>query len=610
MKSQKRILALVLALLLLALAACDKTSGGNQPDQPTDQQNNQQQNHQQPTSQREDIHTAKSADELYQLFTATYEDYSYTDMIKEDAEPTEDSSMENNYGTNIQVDGYDEGDIVKTDGTYLYILGAADLKIVSADGESTQLLSTTNVLVSGGADSYETTSALYVYGSTVAVISTAEIFYSDDVYFSYEDQCHVKFYDVSDPTAPKLIGTTVQDGNYRDSRMADGKIYVASVDYKFSPEEDMEPTYMPCVWEDGVAEPLSLDRIFVCPDDRASSYTVVSMVDMATAQCVDSCAFTGDSNSIYMDDTGLYLARIVYTDEESEPYTEDQYSVVSVQSSAQTEIKKLTTDGGSLVLAAEAYVDGCVLNQYSMDVYNGNLRIATSSDRSGYKIYTDEKYGWSNYQPGDSDSGNNVFILDANLNQIGAVTGFAQGEEIYSARFLGDIAFVVTYVQTDPLFAIDLTDPTAPKILDELKVTGVSDYLHLYQDGKLFGLGVSEDWSLQAEMFDVSDPENISLETQLVLSGYDWTAALNNPRAILINASQNLIAFPADSAYVVLGYEGQTLTERGTFQFEYYTERTRGMLIGDTVYICDPQAVTVVAADTLTEIANIQFGVG
>lgn len=619
-------LLLVIFMTLSWLTACDNTASdtptennrpveNNQPVESNQPGGNQQTGTPEPNqTQLADIHTAASADELFQLFTAANDESNSIDFVTEEAVPSDGKDdaeiTDADYGTNVQVDGYDEGDIVKTDGKYLYILGAADLKIIAADGENTKLISTTNIMNSSDQYSYEMSSALYIYNTTLAVISTAENYSGDVGAFSYTDQCHVKLYDVSDPTAPKLISDVAQDGYYRDSRMVDGKIYLVSVDYKFAPTEDTDQSYMPCLWEDNAATTLPLDRIFVCPSDQASSYSLVSVLDMSTATRLDSCAFTGDSSSIYMDASGLYLARTVYTDNRSDPYTEEQYSVVSVESFTQTELKKLIVEGDSLVLSASAYVDGTVLNQYSMDVYNGNLRIATSSNRRNYQIYTDEKYGWSNYKSGESNSGNNVFILDTGLNQLGAVTGFAPDERIYSARFLGDIAFVVTYVETDPLFAIDLSDPTAPTIMDELEVTGVSDYLHMYEDGKLFGLGVSENWTLQAEMFDVTDLENLSLEARLDLNQYNWSEALNNPRAILVDKAHNLIAFPTDNAYVVLGYDGQTLAERGNFSFDYYTDRTRGMLIGDTVYICDPQAVIAVAADSLEEVANIQFGVG
>lgn len=559
----------------------------------------------------EDIRTADSYEELYRLLTDARvqqtEHWQSSEVPTDDAETSDEhySSM-----TNIQVDGYDEGDTVKTDGTYLYILGSADLKIVEADAENPTLVSTTIVAGSAGAESYETANALYLSDEAVAVVITSsESFETSGDVVSYVDQCHVKLYDVSDPTAPVLMGDLAQDGVYQDSRLTDGVVYVVSTENKFAPEETDEASYIPYVWEEETASQIPLDSIYICPDTGTSAYSIVSSVDTAQASRTDVCAFTGGSDLVYMDDTGLYLARTIQRGAESEPYTKNQYTVVDVERVIQTEIKKISTAGGTLKLEQQAYLDGAVSDQYAMDVYEGNLRVATTSDSESYQVFTDETYGWSNYLEGESSGGNNVFVLDAEFNQIGAVTGFAQDEQIYSVRFLAESAYVVTYEQTDPLFTIDLSDPAAPEIMDSLEVSGVSDYLHMYGDGLLFGLGLSDNFSLQAVMFDVSDPENIRVLSQLELPDYGWSEALYNHRAILVSAENGLIAFPAEGSYVVLSSTDGELAVRSSFAFSSYSDGTRGVILDNTMYICDPQAVAAVSLDTMEAVVT-EFGVG
>lgn len=563
------------------------------------------------------IHTAESEDELYKLMTArNYGD----DMFLEEegvategavdgvvSMPTKDFAT-NSYGTNVQVANFDEGDCVKTDGKNLYILSSYDFKIVSAAGAASKELSTTNVTFEG--ERYGSNAALYVYGDRVIVISSYGFRDESDDFYRYVDLSTVNTYDISDPTAPVLLKTMQQEGDYLDSRMVDGKLYLVTSQYKHSVYEGYRKTFLPCLWDEGYAEPMALDHIYVCPGDSADGYTTVGLYDIQTAERSDINAFTGLANSIYMDESGLYIANNVYVNTESEPYTEAQYTVVDKLSTVQTDIKKLTTDGTTLTLAANAMVDGKVLNQYSMDVYNGNLRIATSSNRNSFSVYTDETYGFHNYKTGEDYDGNNLFILDEQLQELGSVTDYAKDERIYSCRFMGNLGFVVTYRETDPLFAFDLTDPKNPKILSELKVTGVSDYLHMFADGKLFGLGTSDDWTLQAQMFDVSDLNNLKLETRLTMDENYYSEALHNARAILLAPERGLIAFPTDSGYAVLHYDGSDLTLKGEFECFSYSNNNRGMLIGDTIYICEPSAVMAVDAESLQTIASLEFGVG
>lgn len=608
MKQNKRWLALLTAVCMIAALLCGCSDKEKTPDdQP------QTPAHTTPSGTRlddlEDIRTAGSYDELYRLLSDAR--IQQNGGMLEDAPPTEGGSATDGSETNIQVARDDEGDLVKTDGEYLYILGSADLKIVKADPESPALVSTTVVTDATDAEHYETTNALFVSAEdkVVAVVTSAESFAADGDTMAYVDQCHVKLYDVSNPSAPQLLGDVAQDGAYHDARLTDGIVYVVSTENKFVLTEEEESSYLPCIWDGGSAQPLLPEQIYVCPETASSIYSIVSSVEIASAKRVDVCAFTGGSDSVYMDDTGVYLARTVTREATGDPYRQEQYSVVDVERVTQTEIKRLSVAGGALRLEQKAYVDGSICDRYAMDVYAGNLRVATTSDSVKYQTFTDETYGWTNYLMGQSAKGSNVFVLDAELNQIGAVTGFAADESIYSVRFLGDNAYVVSFRQTDPLFTIDMADPTAPKVMAPLEIAGVSDYLQMYGDGLLFGLGLSENLSLQAVMFDVADPQSIRAAAQLELPEQEWSGALYNHQAIVISQADGLIAFPTEGGYLALDWDGGELNVRGEFDFPYFTTGTRGVIVDGTLYLCDPQAVAAVSLDSLA--VNVEeFGVG
>ncbi len=557
-----------------------------------------------PESQLEPIRTAASTQELYELFSSQASE----DVYPESGEQTDlpDGGDVNLFadGMSIRTPGESEGDTVKTDGSYLYVLGQADFKIVLADGANTKLLSTTSIL-SGTDSRYESANAMYLDGTTLVIVTSQERYYDWAGPDGDVDKCCVKLYDVSDPAAPKLQSELAQDGYYLDSRLVDGQIYLVSMDYKLSPQEEPR-SYLPTLWEGETTSVLDLDKIYICPDERTYCYTIASVFDVGSARRVDACAFTGGCNAAYMDETGLYLARYVNVESESEPYAVDQYSVVSVRSSGLTELKKVTLADGNLSLAASAYVDGEVLGKNAMNVYHDTLRLATSANTLEYQVFTDENYGWSNTKMGDSSGGNYVWVLDTGLQVLGSAEDVAPGERIYMAHFAGDLAMFVA----NEVVAVDLSDPATPQILDKLVVPGYPEYLQPYQEGKLLGLEVQDDLGLQAVTFDVTNPGTPSVESQLDLSQYGWEAVLHNPYAVMLDASEGMAALPSDDCFVLLRYDGSALRELGTVQFPVFSDRSRVVRVGETLYLCDPQAVLAVEVNTLKVVANLPFGVG
>jgi len=210
-----------------------------------------------------------------------------------------------------------------------------------------------------------------------------------------------------------------------------------------------------------------------------------------------------------------------------------------------TVIHKIAINSGSLEYKTFGEVTGQVLNQFSMDEQNGFFRIATTKNRT-----------WSQFtDSGQQDSYNNLYVLDENLKPAGKLEGLAPGERIYSARFMQNRAYMVTFKQTDPLFVIDLADPNNPKVLGQLKIPGFSNYLHPYDDHKLIGLGketTENEWGgvttkgIKLSLFDVADVANPKEIDKYVLgdSGSD-SIALSDHKAFLFSKEKNLLVIPA-----------------------------------------------------------------
>ncbi|MFC1678428.1 beta-propeller domain-containing protein, partial [Patescibacteria group bacterium] len=208
-----------------------------------------------------------------------------------------------------------------------------------------------------------------------------------------------------------------------------------------------------------------------------------------------------------------------------------------------TVIHKIGIKKGELEYKNFGEVTGQVLNQFSMDENNGYFRIATTKNRT-----------WSRYDQGRRESYNNLYVLDDDLKVVGSVEELAEGERIFSVRFMQNRAYMVTFRQTDPLFVIDLSNPENPKVLGKLKIPGFSNYLHPYDNDTLIGIGkdTSEsEWGgvttkgLKLSLFDVtdvSDPKEI--DTYVMGDAGSDSIALHDHKAFLFSRDKNLLVIP------------------------------------------------------------------
>ncbi|HEV8594416.1 MAG TPA: beta-propeller domain-containing protein, partial [Thermoplasmata archaeon] len=275
--------------------------------------------------------------------------------------------------------------------------------------------------------------------------------------------------------------------------------------------------------------------------------------------------------------------------------------------------------GADVRYVCSVVVPGSIVNQFAMDERNADLRVATTLGQ------------WT---PQGRDTQAGVFVFDDLLNPTGQLMGLASGERIFAVRFLGDRAYLVTYRQVDPLFVIDVSDGSDPRVLGYLKVTGVSDYLHPYGDHFLIGLGRADPGGtgrlegVKLSLFDVADVEH-PLEVDSYVIGaeeYGWaySEALWDHHAFLLVPGRDLLVFPVvtvswdpewtsydawSGAYAVsvspTGFALAGTVTHSTSDDYWSTGVRRGLYIGDVLYTVSNGFVVASDMDTFTEIARV-----
>ncbi len=486
--------------------------------------------------------------------------------------------------TNTQVDGVDEADIIENDGTYLYTInGGSVISIVDADRMNT----VSQIKIEADANAEEGTnlyvSNIYLNGDTLVVLCNSWIGANDNYkvvdglycccsFYSPDRDTVVITYDVSDRSAPKEMRRFNQDGHMISSRMVGGIVYTVTEynpDLYTKTEEEVKKDCIPTVDGERV-EGVNIHWDEVGAPD-AQTYAIISAFDTAQLESkVSSLAALDSASDVYCTQNTMYLTKNVYEKDRDN-----------------TKIKAFSINGTQLSFKAEGIVPGYCLNQYSMDEYNGYFRIATTA------------YDFSTYIDVSS-----VYVLDGGLNIVGKVEDLAYNEEIKSVRFMGNTAYVVTYVNTDPLFVIDLSNPTNPTVRGEVKLPGFSTYLHPVGDGLVVGVGYGEAndkgyTPVKVSLFDISNPEK-PFEINNIEVEYAYTSINNDPKAFMFYAEKGLIGIPlqihryAPNGDYISGdtYSFMTLKVNknglekynGFVHGEDITDYFRGTYIGESVY--------------------------
>ncbi len=313
-------------------------------------------------------------------------------------------------------------------------------------------------------------------------------------------------YDISDRKDVKEEWRVFQDGGYISSRLINDELVLLS-QYYVDITQDVDTVKETCVPEnscDGKKfSRVLVNDICIMEDVYDTSYLVASVLDTDDENTLKTEAVLGAGQNVYCTTETLYATSTEYHSGDAR-----KAEVFDLSSTEKTQIYKFDIRNYDIKYLKNASVDGSALNQFSMDEYNGYLRIATTSGNWGENLI------------------NQVYVLDQNLETVGLLKDIAKGERIKSVRFTGNTAYVVTFVQTDPLFVIDLTDVKAPKILGELKIPGYSAYLHPVGEGLVMGVGLDgtetgTNGGMKVSLFDVSDPTKPVECGKFTMSGYE-----------------------------------------------------------------------------------------
>jgi len=425
------------------------------------------------------------------------------------------SATPSHSATNIQVLGVDEADIVKVDDMgYMYVLSGNTVYILKAY-PPTQAEIFSRITFD---DLYPI--GIFVNGDKLAVIGSEYHFPAIyDKYYVADIKTFMKVYDVNDPDDPILLRDLIISGSYFNSRMIGNYVYfvVSKAAYLVN-----ETVHLPEINSDGKVIQIAPTEIryFNATDDYYQYTTFVAMnVQNITESPVYLPIMLGGTCNMYVSLSNIYVT-----------YREWNWN-------GNTTIYRIRVQGSNMTCEARGTVPGHERNQFSMDEYNDYFRIETTTWTQNWKTQT------------------NLYVLNMNLSVVGKLEELAPGENFHSARFMGNRAYFVTFKKTDPLFVIDLSQPTNPSVLGELHIPGYSDYLHPYDETHLIGVGKhtieAEEgdfaWyqGIKISLFDVTNVSNpIQMSTVAIGDRGSDSPVLYDHKAFLFDRSKNLLAIP------------------------------------------------------------------
>lgn len=474
-------------------------------------------------------------------------------------------------GTNVQVAGVDEPDIVKTDGNRVLAIADATLHIVDVSGDSPTELGAIGLDEGTSHEMLVVGDRVYVFGQSdvYTIYGDAEIAADDEYYPDYPSTLTITEIDISEPSEPTVTTSVTLEGSYLSARLLDGTIRLVTSTPQPTGFDFVTPSGPGAedVAEDAnrkVIEDSTIDQwlpAILGPDGERqtlidcsklyapgefSGFSTLSVMTIDGNSGLGDLGAVGvmaDGETVYSAGESLYVSTNRWVsedmlDEQGNPLSGEEYS---------TAIHKFDTTGSEpATYLASGSVRGHVLNQFSMDELEGNLRVATT-DGDPWGIATDSSQSFVTVLAQEDDQ----------LVEIGQVGELGPTEEIQSVRFVGDVGYVVTFRQTDPLYTIDLSDPTKPAVVGELKILGYSAYLHPAGDGLLIGVGqdaTEEGTQLgtKISLFDVSDPAHPSEVASHVIAGGSSDVEFDH-RAFLYWPDTGLVVIPV-SAYGLDGY--------------------------------------------------------
>ncbi|MGP1567584.1 MAG: beta-propeller domain-containing protein [Peptoanaerobacter stomatis] len=535
-----------------------------------------------------------------------------TESSNQSAKTSENKS--NDYSkTNVQTQGVDEADIVKTDGKNIYCINDGDLLIVDANTKNMQVKSKIET------KKRKTLNNIYIDNNKLSLIYAYNE-YKDD---NYKNVTLVDTYDVSNASKPKLLNSKSAKGFIYESRKKGDIIYTVTSDY-FNTKYKETPNIF--YRKDFYARPsyefdstgIDLTKMIYMPFNPSEEITYITAMQTTMSKNNNELLYMGSSGDIYMSTDNIYISTPIY-----------DYNYKTYEFIEGTGIKKIAVDKMNFNYSGYCEFEGNILNQFSLNENNGNLFVA----------YTKYQY--------DDKSENVVASYDKNMKKLSELDGLAKGERIYSVRFIKDKAYLVTFKQVDPLFVIDLKNPKNLKVLGYLKIPGYSEYLHPYKDNYLIGFGqntankgerVVND-GFKMSLFDISDFNNPKeVDTESIGAKGTYSSIENDHKALMFDERRNIFAIPMyvtrlekrlDSSPIVPTFSGvyvYDISEKGfdiKGRITHYTEKQqdsakydvyeyerqiqRSVQIRDNLYTVSEYGIKVNDINTLKEIATLEF---
>lgn len=475
--------------------------------------------------------------------------------------------------TNVQVQGVDEGDIVKTDGQYLYTLQDGQLRIIQAyPAAGLDLLA--SVKFEEGFYPME----LFVDGSRLVVIGslwkpsdavtdpaakeTAGVAKMALVANLGENLTVARVFDISDKRRPVQEREVTFTGSYLTSRKVGDAVYLIGrtypMFYAFAVKSanltrDVAlPKVSDSALNGGASRTLPLGKLSYFPGFVDPNYVIVAGFRLSQPDHpADIKSYLGAGDIAYASLNKLYLSAADYQADAA---------------NALTHLYSFAIDQGNIQFRNAGEVPGTALNQFSMDEHQGYFRIATTVHQWKEVNGSFQNKSW-----------NNVYSLDNSMKVVGKLEHLADGESIYAARFMGDRAYLVTFEQTDPLFAIDLKDPTAPRAMGELILPGFSNYLHPYDSTHLLGIGQDttavgdgvQFGGMKLALFDVADISQPKLLHSVVIGEQgSYSDAMYDHKAVLFDPERHLLGFPVTETAKKAGEEWPSTSFQGAYVYD------------------------------------------
>ncbi len=549
--------------------------------------------------QADELTTAEDYNEIYgyiqdqreaeEKMAATHSDGGFFGAVEDSAASQESSSAaatgtsgkSGSYSdTNVRTEGVGEADIVKTDGENIYLVNGETVEIVDIASDEMEHLAQIEM----EEDCYVT--ELYAADERLLILYTREEYDDGKTGYdgTYRQYTCTDVYDISDPADPEKISTLSQSGYYNTMRVKDGYAYVLS-DYSL-PYDISRPeprTYIPEVQ----GEIMPVSDIYMPQRKMGNDYTVITAFSLDDPkEKTDSKAVFGTAGECYVSTENIYVTESYYNNNDANV--------------TQTSIRRIAYEDGVLTGTAQTRVDGILNDSFSIDEYDGYLRMVTTvtsvneTEGSFLTDLADMFRGEETETEVRNVDTNSLYILDSDLNVTGEIRDLAPDERVYSARLMGDTGYFVTFRETDPLFSADLSDPHNPKIIGELKIPGFSEYLHPYGEGKLLGIGMDVDEETVAtegvklSMFDISDPSDVKEENKYIMKDMYGTDAGYDYKAVFADVEKNLFGFLAygdSTVYTVFTYD-----EEGGFREVFsrtlnWAGSVRGMYAGENFYL-------------------------